>query len=87
MATTDPDLWKCPRCDLPLRICGGNCRRRAGRKWRGALATGVMLALLASPVRAQEPPIIGPGIGPCNDRTPYLCDPHQVWLPLLAVAP
>lgn len=97
MSTTDPDLWKCPRCGLPLRICGGNCRRRAGRKWRGVLAAGVALALLATPAQAgchclpvePEPvvPIVGPGIGPCSSDAPHWCYPQQVWLPILAVAP
>ena len=91
---TDPDLWTCKRCGLRLRDCRCTYRRRRGV----LLAAGVALALLAAPLQAQcgcegepepEPivePIIGPGIGPCSDRTPYLCDPHQLWLPL-AVTP
>jgi hypothetical protein len=85
MKTTDPDLWTCKRCGLRLRDCRCSYRRIAGVLG----AAGVMLALLATPMQAQTapPPIIGPGAGPCHSDTPHWCYAHQVWLPLVAVAP
>lgn len=82
MRTTDPEIWKCPRCGLPVRICGGNCQR-SRRRWRtGVLTAGMALALLATPLQAQT--IVGPG--PCHSDTPWGCYWHRVLLPMISTA-
>jgi hypothetical protein len=82
MRTTDPDLWKCKRCGLPMSRC--KCRGVAAR----VFVFGVALALLATPIQAQcdceivPEPIIGI---PCNSDAEYLCYDYQIYLPILEV--
>ena len=83
MKTTDPDLWKCKRCDLPLSRC--KCRGIAAR----VVAFGAALALLAAPIQAQcdceivPEPIIGT---PCNSDAPHACYDHQIYMPMVSTA-
>ena len=72
---TDPDMWTCKRCGLRLRDCRCAYRRRRGV----LLAAGVALALLATPVAAQQ---IGPG--PCHSDTLWGCYANRLYLPVVA---
>lgn len=72
--TTDPDMWTCKRCGLRLRDYRCSYRRRCGV----LVSAGVALALLATPVAAQQ---IGPG--PCHSETQYGCYQHRLHLPML----
>lgn len=83
MKTTDPDLWKCKRCGLPLLFC--KCRGVVTR----VFVFGVALALLAMPIQAQcdceivPEPIIGT---PCNSDAPHACYDHQIYMPIVTAA-
>lgn len=79
---TSPDLWRCPRCGLPARICGGACQRRAHKIASAALALVLLAAPLHAPHTDDAPgPIIAPG--PCHSDTPWGCYPYRLFVPLL----